>query len=126
MEFKNLNTLKDWEETGYLYGLTDTQKNKLTEYYNCIRFAIGNEEDEINSLIWPVCRRAYSSAISTPEVLDLFNPLELYKDFKNLYPKLLALKMESILEHEDIESTYIISLSSNYINGLRKRVKKKK
>lgn len=125
-EFRNLITVEDWAQTGFFFGLNDDEKITLTCYFNCIKYLIGDEEDEINNLVWKLCHRSFILAGEAGRrgLFELFNPVELYKDFKDLYPKLLNLKMGSILEHIDIENSHIVDLSNNYIGKLNKRIKK--
>lgn len=123
-EFRNLSTIEDWEKTGFLYGLSDDEKRILTGHFNCIKYLIGDEEDEINDLIWQLCHRTFIAAKEARKgVFELFNPVELYKEFRNLYPKLANLKMGSILEYIDVEDANLCDLRTNYINRLNKKNK---
>lgn len=123
MEYRNLKTTEDWNETGYLHGLDSENKviiaNNLNTVLECIK------DDSFLTLALPLSVRVWkkiSDSRKSEQLFPLFNVVELCEYFKEIYPKVLNLKIDSVLEHIDIEYYILVCMTDDYVYGLAKRI----
>lgn len=124
MEYRDLKTTEDWNETGYLHGLDKESKVTIVNYLNTVLECI--KDDSFLTLALPFCVRVWkkiSDSRKKEKLFPLFDMVELCEYFNTTYPKVLNLKIDSVLANVDIEMYILIGMTDDYVYGLSKRIK---